>query len=56
MNAAREIQPWTEHELEGKSVRELRVIAVDARYRWELKKCELIKYILDYQPRRAEKP
>lgn len=47
-------KPWTQHELESMSVKELRSIAVDARYRWELTKPELIKYILDYQPRRPE--
>lgn len=46
-------KPWTEPELTAMPVSALRVIACDARYRWELNKGELVKFILDYQPRRS---
>jgi hypothetical protein len=36
--------------LDGLSVKELRDLAVDARYRHELRKAELIDFLLEYNP------
>jgi hypothetical protein len=37
--------------LAGLRVAELRAMAVDARYRWELRRGELIDFLVAYQPR-----
>lgn len=41
---------WADHELRAMTVADLRKIAVDARYRWELTKAELVAFILERAP------